>query len=130
MNGGTLESAQVMTKTILVVDDDAAVRELVGCILERGGYSVLRASDGEEALSLVETRNEAPDLVITDLVMPGLTGTELADHLTSWNPAIRVLFISGYPGEMVSRTAITAGRFLQKPFATDTLLEKVRELLG
>ncbi|MGQ0562482.1 MAG: PAS domain S-box protein [Gemmatimonadota bacterium] len=120
-----------VSATILVVEDESAVRSLVQRILQRRGYHVLTARDGLEALEVVGRYSGHIDLVITDVMMPGMGGRELAQHLKQVSPELRVLFISGYTEDEVVRHGIGERRvaFLSKPFAGDELAEKVRGLL-
>ena len=111
--------------TILVVDDESGIRELVRKILRREGYRVLEAASGEEALKAA--RGQPIDLLVTDMTMPGISGSELARRMQESAPRLRVLYISGYtPDEAVQR----GSNFLPKPFNIETLLRKVREALG
>jgi CheY-like chemotaxis protein len=119
-------------ETVLLVEDDLAVRELVARVLGTLGYTVLDVGDGAAALQLVEERAGTPiDLLITDMVIPRLGGKPLAERLAVLFPGIRVLFISGYAEQMF----IQHGRlsrsvaFLQKPFSAAALARKVREVL-
>ncbi|WP_053226138.1 ATP-binding response regulator [Solirubrobacter soli] len=109
--------------SVLVVEDDDALRDLVRVVLEPAGYRVTLARGGEEAL-----RRADPDLLITDILMPGMNGRELADRILARAPGTRVLFISGYAGEDVQLDA--GARFLAKPFTPGELLEHVQSLLG
>jgi PAS domain S-box-containing protein len=125
-----LES-RVGTETLLLVEDDLAVRKLSRKILERVGYKVLEAESGRKALELARHATGGIPLVVTDLVMPDMSGTELAAELTALYPEIRVLFMSGYTDDAVVRHGLlAAGRaFLQKPFTPDSFTRKVREIL-
>lgn len=119
-------------ETILVVEDEAALRELIARVLGGLGYEVLMAASGQEALAVVEGRNKPPDLLLTDVVLPGgMQGNRLAEELRSTWPGLPVLYMSGY-----TRNAIVhAGRldegvnFLEKPFTPGTLMRAVREAL-
>ena len=120
------------TLTILVCEDDDAIRPVLRRSLQRGGYTVLVASSGEEALALAQQHAGAIDLLITDLMMPGITGAELIERLTTTYPAMRALLMSGY-AEDVAHSAeqkATKVAFLSKPFSLDDLTRKVRELLA
>jgi PAS domain S-box-containing protein len=119
------------TETVLVAEDEAAVRQLSQRALEREGYTVLTAADGREALSRVARHEGTIHLLVTDVVMPGMGGRELARRLRRLRPAIRVLFMSGYPGEAVAQPGgIAPGApFLQKPFMPEELVRKAREVL-
>jgi nitrogen-specific signal transduction histidine kinase/ActR/RegA family two-component response regulator len=119
------------TETILLVEDEDAVRNLARLILTRQGYTVLEARNGGEALLLWERHGEEVDLLVTDVVMPHMSGRQVADRLRALRPSIRVLFLSGYTDDAVIRHGvIDAGvPFLQKPFKADSLAQKVREAL-
>lgn len=120
-----------MTETILLVDDGESVRVLVRNGLEHYGYTVLEARFTSEAL-LIARRHEGPiHLMIADVMMPGINGRELAYMLASSRPHMKVLYISGYPLEVVREKlrAPDMANFLQKPFPIETLVSKVRKLL-
>ena len=119
------------TEAILLVDDDSAVRNIAGIALEKAGYVVAKASGGDEALAAVLTRKIPVALLVTDVVMPRMSGKELARRLQEIFPKVRVLYISGYTEKVVSDHGILeAGLdFLQKPFSSNELLIKVREIL-
>jgi len=118
-------------ETVLVVEDDAAVRSLVAEVLRRRGYHVLEAVEGEEAVDLVGRHAGPLHLLITDVVMPGMGGQDLARRLLGVRPGLRVLLISGYSGERGDPVGPLAGTmaFLQKPFSPGALVAKVREVL-
>jgi two-component system, cell cycle sensor histidine kinase and response regulator CckA len=118
-------------ETILLVDDDEAVRTLVRDCLQQQGYTVLEARVNSEAL-LMARRHEGPiHLMVADVMMPGINGRELAYMLASSRPHMKVLYISGYPLEIVREKLRDPdmANFLQKPFPIETLVSKVRELL-
>jgi PAS domain S-box-containing protein len=119
------------SETILVVEDEPAVLALSRRALEAHGYVVLAASDGHDALRVVERHGGTIHLLVTDVVMPGLSGRQLADSLAARRPGIRVLFMSGYPGDAVVQHGglPTGSAFLQKPFSPDGLARKVRDVL-
>ena len=118
-------------ETVLVVEDEPAVLTLSRRALETQGYVVLAASDATAALRIVERHGGTIHLLVTDVVMPGLSGRELADKLAAQRPGIRVLYMSGYPGDaVVDHGSLPAGSaFLQKPFSPDSLARKVRDVL-
>ncbi|MEP7152304.1 MAG: response regulator, partial [Nitrospira sp.] len=120
-------------ETILVVEDDDLVRKMVRSILEMGHYVVLDARDGEEAMRLAEGTTSTIHLLITDVMMPGMNGKEVARYLLTACPNVKVLFISGYTQGMIGHDGngiLESGmQFLQKPFSPTALLSKVRELL-
>jgi two-component system, cell cycle sensor histidine kinase and response regulator CckA len=119
-------------KTVLVIDDDHLLRTLTGHILTGGGYRVLTARNSGEALQISRAIPGAIDLFVTDVVMPGLQGPELARCLMEAHPEAKVLLISGYAEGHLGRSegCDFCGSFLQKPFCPDELLDRVRRLLG
>ncbi|MGH7528964.1 MAG: MASE1 domain-containing protein [Gemmatimonadales bacterium] len=119
------------SETVLVVEDQAEVRGLTVRILEARGYTVLAAENGREALELAGRHLKRIDLLLTDVVMPGLNGRELALRLTAQRRDIKVLFVSGYTGEAIRQHGLVEldAAFLQKPFTPDVLARKVRETL-
>ncbi len=120
------------SQTILVVDDERMVRELVCRILRLRGYTVLEADRGAEALRIVQEHAGPIHLLLTDVLMPEMNGPTLAEQVTALNPRTRVLYMSGCPdGCLPPRLSLKAGiAFIRKPFATDALAHKVREVLG
>jgi PAS domain S-box-containing protein len=119
------------TETILFVEDEESVRELVGEYLRARGYRMIEASDGLEALDLA-TKHDGPiQLLITDVVMPRLSGRELATRLAAKRPSLKVLYISGYTDDSIFRHGVLQGgmAFLQKPFNLKSIAQKVREVL-
>jgi two-component system cell cycle sensor histidine kinase/response regulator CckA len=119
------------TETVLLVEDEEAVRTLTKRVLESRGYKVMAARDGQEGLTMAKEFDGAIDMLVTDLVMPRMSGRDLADELVKSRPAIRVLFMSGYTDEsMLPRAVVDSqGIFLQKPFSPTELAQKVREIL-
>jgi CheY-like chemotaxis protein len=117
-------------QTVLVVEDAAGLRALTKRLLERSGYSVLTAADGDEALRLFDAA-ERIDVVLTDVMMPGTTGPELIAQLTARRPGVKVIYMSGYTEDMVTLApGLTQDTvFLHKPFTSTALIEKIRELL-
>jgi two-component system cell cycle sensor histidine kinase/response regulator CckA len=121
----------VGTETVLVVEDEEALRSLIAEMLTCQGYQVVEAASPRAALEAAE-RGESPfDLVVTDLIMPGMSGRELGERLTALFPGLGVLYISGYTDDVVMRRGLLDPRmnFLQKPFTLDDLAQKVREAL-
>ena len=118
--------------TVLVVEDQAEVRNFVAEALEAYGYRVLQAENAGEALRVCEAEGESVDLVLTDSVMPNGSGGELADRLSKAWPRIKVLFMSGYTDDAIVRGGVLEGgaEFIQKPFSPDQLAVKVRALLA
>jgi signal transduction histidine kinase len=119
------------SETVLVVEDEAEVRALARDILEMSGYSVLEAGGPHEALELVERRREPIHLVLTDVVMPGMSGRALAGRLAAVAPEIRVMYMSGYTDDTLGRHGMldSGTAFLEKPFTPQALSRKVRETL-
>ncbi len=120
------------TETLLVVDDEEAIRELTTVFLGGQGYRVLSASSGEEALDLMRRHSDPIHALITDALMPGMGGMTLAKRLREQRPAIKILFISGYADDtgILSDFPRTGEDYLQKPFGLKELAEKVRRLLN
>ncbi|GAC1694344.1 MAG: hypothetical protein NVS9B3_12570 [Gemmatimonadaceae bacterium] len=119
------------SETILVAEDDDAIRPLMRRLLERRGYRVLEARHGAHALEVAERQGCQIDLLVTDVVMPELGGRELAECLVRTAPDLRVLFMSGYTDDVVLRRGLVDVRvpFLQKPFSSSAFARKVREVL-
>ena len=118
-------------ETVLVVEDEAAVRGVICRALERGGYRVLTAAHGAEALTLAEACEGELDLVVTDVVMPVMGGRELVERLRARFPEVRAILVSGYPGDEDLPEDLPDGgsALLQKPFPADLLLKRAREVL-
>lgn len=119
-------------ETILLVEDEAAVRSLAKKILSQKGYRVLDAPDGALALRLAGAHVGEIDLVVTDVAMPNLGGRGMVEELRELSPDTRVLFMSGYPKEEIfpDREIARNTPYLQKPFTSDTLFSEVRAALG
>jgi two-component system, cell cycle sensor histidine kinase and response regulator CckA len=120
------------TETVLLVEDEEAVRRLAARVLRELGYRVLEASGGAEALQLAQAQMEAPlDLLLTDVVLPQMNGRILADRLTELRPRVKVLFMSGYTDSaIVHHGRLDLGvSFLHKPFSPATLARMVRAIL-
>jgi two-component system cell cycle sensor histidine kinase/response regulator CckA len=119
------------SETLLLVEDEATVRASVRRLLEWHGYRVIEAGNGSEALRIYEDNPGAIDLVLTDVVMPEMDGRELVERLRIRNPAIRVVFMSGYSEQSVANNgAMPPGTgFVEKPFTVDTLMRRLREVL-
>jgi CheY-like chemotaxis protein len=118
--------------TILLVEDQEAVRGLISRVLASCGYRVLEAENALQAMDLADSQIESLDLLITDLVMPGMSGRELAAHLTARRSNLPVLFISGYAPDATGGEAIldSHAAFLQKPFSPGEVTAKVGEMLS
>ncbi len=116
---------------ILLVEDEDTVRNLVQRMLTDQGYDVLSANKGEEALALAKEHNDHIDLLLTDVIMPGMSGHQLAQTLGPQRPDMRILYMSGYTDDDVLRYGIKQGKvpFLQKPFSPDDLVAKVDQIL-
>jgi len=120
------------TETILLVEDDPALREMAATMLRRLGYTVLAAADGIEALRLKQQRDNGHiDLLFTDVVMPHMSGKELADRVRALYPHIRILFTSAYTeNAIIHQGVLNHGmKLLQKPFTPSALARKLREVL-
>jgi two-component system, cell cycle sensor histidine kinase and response regulator CckA len=118
-------------ETVLVVEDEALVLDVATRILRQHGYHVLAARSGEEALELIESHHEPIHLLLTDVVMPGITGKDVAERVSTARPEIRVLYMSGYSESVItSQGVIEKGiRLVSKPFRAPDLLEHVRAVL-
>ena len=118
------------SETILLVDDEDGVRKLVSSVLTSNGYDVLEASNGVTALTVYDKNAHKIDMVLTDVVMPQMTGIEMGRSLSERAPGLKILYMSGYRD---NPTGAASGEgqqaFLHKPFTPDTLLAKVREVL-
>ncbi|MDX6486222.1 MAG: hypothetical protein QOF43_1375, partial [Gaiellaceae bacterium] len=119
------------SETILLVEDDPTVRSIVSRMLGVRGYEVLDAAGGEEAIHCFETRERPIDLVVSDLMMNGIDGRETIGRIREIDPEARVLYMSGYSGDVTIRSGALgrATDFIQKPFTGDELGTHVRELL-
>ena len=114
---------------ILVVDDDPDFVEAMRLTLERNGYTVVSAADGDEGL--VKVRSERPDLVILDVIMPGMGGMETFEAIKARNPDVKVILSSGYSVNHIAKEIMDRGcrAFIQKPFNIETISKKVRDVL-
>lgn len=119
------------TETVLLVDDNLALRSVAARILEQAGYRVLTASGSNHALDIARDCQERIDVLLTDVVMPGMSGTELAPKLREQRPNLVVLYMSGYTDDRAERVAaaIPEGHFVQKPFTPRMLLDRLRSVL-
>jgi DNA-binding NtrC family response regulator len=120
------------TETVLLVEDEEQVRELSRRVLERAGYTVLTARDAEAATALADRHAGHIHLLVTDMLLPHLSGRELAARLSIHRPAIKVLYITGTSEGSVARLRMLepGTEFLEKPFSLDRLLRTVRQALG
>jgi CheY-like chemotaxis protein len=116
---------------VLLVDDEPSVRLFVRRTLEQGGYTVVEAEDPLDALGIMDREAGTIDLVLTDIVMPGMSGRMMADRFATRYPGVRMLFMSGNPDLVrIARMADNSERtILSKPFSPTTLIERVEELL-
>jgi CheY-like chemotaxis protein len=126
-----VESSPRGSETLLLVEDEASVRQASRQFLVQSGYHVLEATDGEDALRVSRDYHGPIQLMISNVVMPGMGGPKLAEHLADERPDMKVLFVSGYAENTVLRHGKidVVSRFLQKPFSLKALARKVREVL-
>jgi len=123
--------SEIQAQTILVVDDEPEIRKLVTAMLTRNGYRVLTADSGENAVRLFRN-NPGVDLLLTDVVAPGMSGPMIADQIAQLRPDVKVVFMSGYDGtQVVQRYVVEKGySLLIKPFTMEQLGTMVAEVLG
>jgi two-component system, cell cycle sensor histidine kinase and response regulator CckA len=119
-------------ETVLLVEDNAEVRTYTAGVLGSSGYHVLEAADGAAALTLVRGYKGDIDVLVTDVIMPGMSGKDLADRIRDLRPKLLVLFISGYTADVLARRGVLQEdvAYLPKPFSADSLVAKIRELLS
>jgi two-component system cell cycle sensor histidine kinase/response regulator CckA len=129
--GNDVSLSEKKAQTILVVDDEPDIRKLVAAMLTRNGYRVFAADSGENALRLFKMHPDT-DLLLTDVVAPGMSGPMIVDRVTVLQPDIKVLFMSGYDStQVVQRYVVEKGySLLVKPFTMEQLLSKVRAVLA
>jgi PAS domain S-box-containing protein len=120
------------SETILLVEDEASLRELAREFLESAGYQVVGAASGAEALRLLAELRQPVHLLLSDLVLPDMTGTVLSEQVVAQRPAVKVLYVSGYTEDVIIHRGVLDRdkSFLPKPYAKETLLRRIRELLG
>ena len=118
-------------ETIFLVEDDPSVRELTLRSLNYFGYRVIVSANGEEALKKFKQNNIHVDLLITDVIMPGMSGKKLVDLIRKKKPGLKVLFMSGYSEDQISKQGVLDKEinFIQKPFAPMDLVKRLREIL-
>ena len=118
--------------TVLVAEDEPPVLQMAARVLERGGHTVLTAGDGSIALEILAERGSEVDLILADVVMPVMSGPELADRVAELHPGLPVVFMSGYTQEMISKQELIRGdvNLIEKPFTAATLLRVVGEALA
>ncbi len=119
------------TETLLIVENEAAIRTLLQMALRKSGYTVLAAESGREALDVVRDHVGSIDLLITDVMMPDMDGPELVRQLTTIRPETRTLFMSGYMDDALGEHGILPANinFIQKPFSPRVIAQKVRDIL-
>jgi CheY-like chemotaxis protein len=118
------------SETLLLVEDEASLRVILRELLESYGYVVVDAANGVEALRLAEAYRGAIHLLVSDVVMPHMTGRELAERLGGRRPETKVLLMSGYAGSGPDPLALGAAAFIEKPFTAEGLLRRVRDVLN
>jgi two-component system, cell cycle sensor histidine kinase and response regulator CckA len=120
------------SETVLLVEDEEGVRSLIQMVLGRNGYKVIECRNAEEALRAIEGARASIHLLLTDLILPRMSGRELAERVSAARPDIRILYMSGYTDDSVLRHGVLDSKsaFLQKPFSMELLLQKVRDVLG
>jgi len=119
-------------RTVLIVDDEPEIRKLVAAMVSQLGHTALTADSGEHALALLRTHHYPIELLITDVVAPGMSGPMLADKLSALQPDLKVLYISGYDNShVVQKYVVEKGHMLlPKPFTVEGLRDKVEALVG
>jgi CheY-like chemotaxis protein len=125
------EARSIGGETILLVEDESAVRQVAQRLLESRGYRVLDADGGDSALARVRSHEGRIDLLVSDVIMPGMNGREVADAVRALRPGLRVLFVSGHSGEVLNRMGGLGegAHFLSKPFSTAELADAVRHAI-
>ena len=120
------------TATVLIVEDDPAIREISAKILKRFGYTVLSAEGGDEARQICECHDGTIHVLLSDVVMPGMNGPMVAAMLTRMRPGLKVVFMSGYGTNDIARHGVMAHEvpFLQKPFTPERLANTISEVLA
>jgi len=119
------------SETILLVEDAESLRELTRVLLENNGYTVLAAENGAEAIELAEHEDRPIHLLLTDVVMPGMSGREVANYLIAKRPDMRVIYMSGYTNDVIAHHGVLDSgiSFIEKPFSQETLMRKLGEVL-
>ena len=126
------QALELAQGTILLVEDEAAVRELARDVLRKQGYTVLEAENGQHALQVLDDHGGPVDLLLTDVIMPGITGKELAETILRRYPTVRVIYMSGYSYDVISKQELLEPgiHLLQKPFSVYDLVKKAQEVLA
>jgi two-component system, cell cycle sensor histidine kinase and response regulator CckA len=119
------------SETVLIVEDEEPLRILIRRILVRAGYKALTAANGEEALRVCEHLEGRFDLLLTDVIMPGMSGRELAERLTAIQPHVRVVYMSGYSGDSIRQQGMLDPGlpYVEKPFLAGELIAEIRRVL-
>jgi len=135
VSGENLPAAKIGSargETVLIVEDQDTVRQLAATVLKEHGYCTIEAASGSEAMVLLRRQETTIDLLLTDVILPGINGRELADQIRSQMPAVKVLFMSGYAGDALGRRGVLEDglAFLQKPFTAAALLQKIETILA
>jgi len=116
---------------VLLVEDEPVVREITGQVLEHAGYCVLESGSPNEALLVASSHRGKIDLLLTDVVMPGMNGVELADKLRHLKPGLVTVFMSGYAeGDLIRKARASSAAHIQKPFTVDSLLTQIADALN
>ena len=123
--------SEAARKTVFVVEDEDIVRRVTTRILRREGYKIIEASSGGQALDIISDQNQKIDLLLTDVIMPGISGKVLADELKKLIPSLRVLYMSGYSGNAIAHHGVLSPdvELIEKPFTAEQLLGKVQKAL-
>ena len=119
-------------ETVLLAEDEGSLRELIGELLEANGYQVLAAEDPRKAIETAERHGGVIHLLLTDVLMPGMNGRELAQRVRELRPDIRVLYMSGHTEDSIAQSGLVerGALLISKPFTQESLARKVREALG
>ena len=127
-----LKSIERRSQTILIVEDDEALLEVTRQSLGEADYTILTARNPSEAIQICERHSGPIHLMVTDVVMPGMSGAQLATHLSALRPEMQVLYVSGYTDDTIVRHGVLEPglAFLQKPFSPKALIRKVDEVLA
>jgi CheY-like chemotaxis protein len=119
-------------ETVLVVEDEPAMREVTRRILSRGGYQVITAANGREAIQVATSHDGGIDVLVTDIVMPQMLGQEAAERIRALQPGVKVLFMSGYTRGVLDSKGMAAGdvNLIEKPFTEESLLTRLRQVIA